>query len=513
MKICSSLVALSCLAALAFQLGCLHQNQSAPSQLPAGQLPAGQLPEGQGAAGPSAQPAGVPPGLIAVEPTDTPSGVFMQHGKPFCFAGSNNYYLTYKSKAMVDDVFAQAKAMGLRVLRTWAFIDRGAVDDSVPSTDRNAWEPPGTKDGVYFQYWDRSAKTTAYNEGEEEDDGLRRLDYVLAKAAENDIKVVLVLTNNWKEFGGMDQYLEWFGLKWHHEFYTSPKAKQAYERYAEHLIHRVNSITKVAYRDDPTIFAWELANEPRCGNYGKHDRLEECKAEMLTSWVAEMSRYIKSLDPNHMVAVGDEGFFNRPGQSSAQYNGTYGVDHEAYLALDAIDYGTFHLYPDSWSTRLDWANTWIVDHVDAAQKAGKPSVLEEYGVIIKRDDKTGKVTSGFERRRIAYTNWNRLMLERGGNGSMFWLLVGIDPSNASTGYYQDYDHFSVYNVVDDESAKLLRDFAGQFHSGARACELATKSGMVAPDSPFVSALRRPPSAAQSLRLGTGRLSSAVSWLN
>jgi endo-1,4-beta-mannosidase len=435
-------------------------------------------------------------GLLPVTPTNTPSAVFVQDGQPLCFSGTNNYYLNYRDKAMVDDVFAQAKAMGLKVIRTWAFIDRGSIDDSVPSIERNSWEPYGTKQGVYFQYWDTAARAVAYNEGAEKEDGLVRLDYTLTRAAEAGIKVVLVLTNNWKELGGMDQYLKWFNLQYHHQFYTDSRARQAYKNYAAHLIRRVNTISKVAYADDPTIFAWELANQPRCRNFGQYDRADDCHPSTITEWVREMSEHIKSLDQNHMVAVGDEGYFNRPGQSGDQYNGAEGVDHEAFLALRSIDYGTFHLYPDLWSTGARWAQQWIVDHVAAAQRAGKPTVLEEYGVPVKRDEKTGKVTSGYDRRRVAYTNWNNLLLQGGGNAAMFWMLAGSDPRNESTGLYPDHDHFSVYNTADDDSAVLLRDYAQRFAGSARACALASAGGLSVPSSPFVRAVRPPVVASQ-----------------
>src|SRR5215218_4217460 len=67
-------------------------------------------------------------------------------GKKFTFAGSNNYYLMYKSPAMVDDVFADAKVAGFTVIRTWGFLDIGNADGT------NAIR--GSQEGVYFQYWD-----------------------------------------------------------------------------------------------------------------------------------------------------------------------------------------------------------------------------------------------------------------------------------------------------------------------------------------------------------------------
>lgn len=117
------------------------------------------------------------------------------HGRLFRFAGTNNYYLMYKSRFMVDDVLERAADSGFAVVRTWGFLDIGNQDGS------NSIR--GKADGVYFHYWDPAAGAPAFNDGP---DGLQHLDYVIAKAGELGLKLVIPLVNNWDDFGGMDQY-------------------------------------------------------------------------------------------------------------------------------------------------------------------------------------------------------------------------------------------------------------------------------------------------------------------
>jgi mannan endo-1,4-beta-mannosidase len=42
-------------------------------------------------------------------------GSFSDDGQPFHFAGTNNYYLAYKSNTMIDDALQDASSMGLKV--------------------------------------------------------------------------------------------------------------------------------------------------------------------------------------------------------------------------------------------------------------------------------------------------------------------------------------------------------------------------------------------------------------
>lgn len=81
-----------------------------------------------------------------------------------------------------------------------------------------------------------------------------------------------------------------------------------------------------------------------------------------------------------MVCLGDEGFGLDGGtDTSYPYTSGPGTAFVDILAIDTIDFGTFHLYPSSWGETDDWGSSWITAHATAGAAAGKPVILEEYG--------------------------------------------------------------------------------------------------------------------------------------
>jgi mannan endo-1,4-beta-mannosidase len=338
-------------------------------------------------------------------------------GKQFRFAGSNNYYLMYKSRTMVDDVFADAAAAKFTVLRTWGWLDIGNFDGS----DSVA----GKADGVYFQYWD-GAKP-AYNDGA---DGLERLDYVLYRARQAGIKLVIPFTNNWRDFGGMDQYVRWRGGQFHDDFYTDPVIRGWYQDWISHLLNRTNTLTGVKYKDDPTVMTWELGNEPRCKGSGVYPQSASCTTQTLVAWADEMTRHIKSIDGRHLVSVGDEGFFcDDPASTDWTLNCGEGVDTLAFTRLPAVDVMSYHLYPDAWGKVPAWGTDWITRHVVEAARIGKPVMLGEFGLLSKAT------------RNPVYQQWTDAFIRAGGTGFLYWILSGIQDDGS---LYPDYDGFTVY---------------------------------------------------------------------
>ena len=388
---------------------------------------------------------------------------FMCDGSPYYYGGTNCYYLTYKSKSEVKNVFDDASKLGLKVLRLWGNLDVGKKTGKIDSQSGHEVfegnnDGTGEKDGVYFQYWDDEAGKPVVNEGE---DGLRRLDYIIKQAEEHNMKLVITFTNYWEAFGGMGQYVKWYQMsqgksvgnskvdeKDTCDFYTNETIKGWYKDYIKTLLNHTNYYTGEKLMDSEAVFSWELSNEPRC-------TVDEfCKDDILYNWAKEMSAYVKSIDPYHMVSVGDEGFYNLGYQEaakqdlpSAAYSGYYGVDFNKLMTIDTVDFGTPHMYVDQWGFDLgDDDLEWIKRHAQTTASADKPVIFEEFGLT----DKT--------KRDAAYSDW--LDIVTGDyyegveyQGFNYWMIASyLDDGTL----YQDYDGYTVYGPEDVDKTDSTR---------------------------------------------------------
>jgi mannan endo-1,4-beta-mannosidase len=397
---------------------------------------------------------------------------FTLNGSPFRFVGTNNYYLHYKTTSMIDDVLKSASEASFSVIRMWGFMDGFEGDSDAMANKAYMQSGPNKYD-------------LPEGASQEFTNCFERLDYTINKAASYGIKLVIVFTNYWADFGGIKEYVKWAdqnanGINIYDnkytpdasKFYTDTYCKKVYKQYIKDLLTRVNHLNNKAYKDDDTIMSWELMNEPR--NPDKDPSI-------VTSWANEMSTYIKTIDTNHLVALGDEGGFNHKASDAyktlgkTMYDGSEGADFDAILALPNIDYGTYHLYSESWGASEDaerWGEVWIKDHLDSAQKANKPAVLEEFGIS----------SAGGKNREYIYSAWLNKIYKLGGAGAQFWMLAGIDPSS-KTGYYSDYDGYRLLYLGENKSDKeviALHNYALLFEYGEGFAKFEDKVFFVDP---------------------------------
>ncbi|KAL6498393.1 Mannan endo-1,4-beta-mannosidase 2 [Orobanche hederae] len=340
---------------------------------------------------------------------------FVLHGSPFLFNGFNSYWMMHVAsdpdqRPKVSEVFQEASTAGLTVCRTWAFSDGG---------DRALQMSPGTYDERVFQ----------------------GLDFVVSEARKYGIRLILSFVNNYNDFGGRTQYAQWAKnagaqINGDDDFYTHPVVKDYYKNHIRRVVTRFNTITRIAYRDDPTIMAWELMNEPRCQ--------ADYSGRTLNGWVEEMASLVKSLDNKHLLEIGMEGFYgDTMPQRKLQVNPGYqvGTDFISNNLVQGIDFATIHAYPDIWlsgksdNEQMVFMERWMSNHLeDAMTILKKPLIIAEFGKSSKdpgfslneRDLYMGNV----------YRDIYRYARSGGGtmSGSLVWQLMaqGMDE------YYDGY---------------------------------------------------------------------------
>ncbi|KAK6150648.1 hypothetical protein DH2020_015580 [Rehmannia glutinosa] len=330
---------------------------------------------------------------------------FMLNGSPFYANGFNAYWLMYEAsdpsqRPKISAVFRQAASRGLTVARTWAFSDGG-------------YRP--------LQYYPGSYNEQMFKQ------------YV-----------------NWATSRG--QY-----LTSDDDFFRNSVVKGFYKNHIKTVLNRYNTINGVVYKNDPTIMAWELMNEPRCTS--------DPSGRTIQAWIMEMASYVKSIDRNHLLEAGLEGFY---GQSSAWRTNlnpgfNIGTDFIANNRIPGIDFATVHSYPDQWlsssndESQLSFLSNWVDAHIQDAQYIlHKPLLITEFGKSWKDPN-----FSPYQRDRLFNTVYLKIYAsaKRGGAaaGGLFWQLLADGMDSFRDGYEIIIDeNSSTANVISQQAHKLYQ---------------------------------------------------------
>ncbi|KAL2497776.1 Mannan endo-1 [Abeliophyllum distichum] len=361
---------------------------------------------------------------------------FMLNGSPFYANGFNAYWLMYvasdpSQRHKVSTAFQQASSHGLTVARTWAFSDGGY-------------------------------KPLQYAPGSYNEQMFKGLDFVIAEARRYGIKLVLSLANNYESFGGKKQYVNWARsagqyLTSDDDFFRNSVVKGYYKNHIRTILSRFNTFTGILYKNDPTIMAWELMNEPRCTS--------DPSGRTIQAWIMEMASYVKSIDRSHMLEAGLEGFYGQSSPQRMNLNPSFnvGTDFIANNRIPGIDFATVHSYPDQWlsssndENQLSFLNNWLNGHIQDAQYVlKKPLLLTEFGKSWKDPG-----FSPYQRDMLFNTVYYKIYVsaKRGGAaaGGLFWQLLTEGMDTFRDGYEIVLsENSSTANVISQQARKLYQ---------------------------------------------------------
>ncbi len=346
--------------------------------------------------------------LMGAARAELPAGAFVRAegtgftvgGRRFTFVGANAAVNQgQRNRERYRDTIAAVAADGGRVARVWAFGEGPA--------DATEWF---RKDHLF------RAGPDGFIE-----ESYQQLDRVLAAARADGVRLIVTLSNNWADYGGLPMYLRWGGLADDdvEAFYRDERLRAWYRAGVDKLLQRTNSVTGVRYADDPTIFAWELMNESTV--------VTPEQAEARRRWIVEMARFIKARDPNHMVSAGVAGYGSRAERA----------EWIRVCALREVDYCDSHLYPqttdlvDRWK-RLD---DFVDDRAQVARfVVGKPLVIGEFGFHTDGDGARGWL--GLARPALFRRFLARLALD-GVAGALVWIYQPWPGRARDFGIYVD----------------------------------------------------------------------------
>ncbi|SCZ98387.1 BZ3500_MvSof-1268-A1-R1_Chr3-2g06336 [Microbotryum saponariae] len=271
-------------------------------------------------------------------------------------------------------------------------------------------------------------------------------DYAIFAAGRYGLRVVLplvdkfMLTNGGPLYisyayyhGGKYTFLKWFGVSESNfgaNFYTNKRVVDEFRNYVTTVMSRYNPYTKKAYKDDPTIMAWETDHIDHCplfslsagnelGGYIGNDGYPPY------GWTNSIAGLIKSLCPKSLVIDGTDGIYNYSTKAVAPGGGS-----------KYVDIITDHAYPRSYAL--------IKSEIPIAKKYNKNLLIGEFDWT---GNKGGDDLAGYLKNVLSqYTM-----------GLMVWSVFGHDARCCN--YVTHNDGYSIYYPNGNSAADQARVLA------------------------------------------------------
>ncbi|MDB5166042.1 MAG: hypothetical protein JWM37_114 [Candidatus Saccharibacteria bacterium] len=302
------------------------------------------------------------------------------NGKPYVFSGVNSYDILTQPKSEIDNRIKVLKDSGLNTIRLWCFDKNGTLTS----------------------------------------DELGKLDYLIYRAGQNNIKLICVFGNTYNDYGGPAN----FEAENNNSFFTSQVSRGAYKKYINYVMEHRSPYNGLTIKQQGAVAAWELINEPRIEG--------QPNSTMLMTWTEDIAQYVASKDQEHLISPGTEGFTESyPGQA---YNEQHGSSVERLCTLEVITLCSGHMYPKYLSPQAegntDYSKVGNTLHVwrSLADKYHKPFYVGEVGFDLALGNESA--------RQQFFANVHSSAIANTMDGALLWNL-GAVPDNHYTLSPQD----------------------------------------------------------------------------
>ena len=344
------------------------------------------------------------------------------HGRPFRFGAANlpglgmaeQPSLGFPSRFRIDDSLRTAALMGARVVRSHTL---------------------GISTGHPYSFWCNG--TFNYSV-------LETVDYAVWRAGLLGLKLIVPLTDDWRYYlGGKHDFCEYRHANETDaycdvSFYQNRAVVGDFKSYISALLEHRSSITGIAYKDDPTVMAWETGNE----------------LAPPVAWTAEICAHIKRISPNHLVVDGTYGIDGVTNSRDRWSNQT------GQLQVTCVDIFSDHFYPMNASKLLAGAL--------AVERAGRVYFAGEFLWTADQSVRSS-LTEGNRTRFLAAVEATPVVA-----GAAYW---SIFEHSDTGGFVSPYDdgmglHFPGHDSARVAAVNSLRWHAVRMNGAATAPESA-----------------------------------------